>query len=106
MTFSLTSTEGVDVELQAGVNWFGPDGKPPKPIEWLTDNGSCYTAAETRSFASKAIGAQAGEHASDQPTKQRHGRDESCENIETGLRQTRRSTRLANGDGTAAQMVR
>ena len=30
---------------------FGPNTKPPKPIEWLTDNGSCYTAAETRSFA-------------------------------------------------------
>ena len=23
----------------------------PKPIEWLTDNGSCYTAHETRRFA-------------------------------------------------------
>ena len=30
---------------------FGSHGKPPKTIEWLTDNGSCYTAAETRSFA-------------------------------------------------------
>ena len=26
-------------------------GKAPKTIEWLTDNGSCYTATETRSFA-------------------------------------------------------
>jgi transposase InsO family protein len=34
---------------------FGPDGKPLKPIEWLTDNGSLYTAAETRSF-SKQLG--------------------------------------------------
>jgi len=31
----------------------GPDGKPPKPIEWLTDNGSFYTAAETVSFAER-----------------------------------------------------
>ena len=23
----------------------------PKPIEWLTDNGSCYTARDTRTFA-------------------------------------------------------
>lgn len=23
----------------------------PKTIEWLTDNGSCYTAADTRRFA-------------------------------------------------------
>ena len=25
--------------------------KPSKKIEWLTDKGSCYTVAETRSFA-------------------------------------------------------
>ena len=37
--------------MQTVENRFGPDGKPPKPIEWLTDNGSCYTAAETRSLA-------------------------------------------------------
>ena len=24
----------------------------PQPIEWLTDNGSCYTARDTRAFAS------------------------------------------------------
>jgi putative transposase len=23
----------------------------PQPIEWLTDNGSCYTARDTRAFA-------------------------------------------------------
>jgi putative transposase len=37
--------------MQAVENRFGPNCKPPKPIEWLTDNGSCYTAAETRRFA-------------------------------------------------------
>jgi putative transposase len=41
--------------MQAVENRFGPDGKPPKPIKRLTDNGSCYTAAETRSF-SKQLG--------------------------------------------------
>ena len=30
---------------------FGSHGKLSKTIEWLTDSGSCYTAAETRSFA-------------------------------------------------------
>jgi putative transposase len=30
---------------------FGSIGKPPKTIEWLTDNGSCYTVAGARSFA-------------------------------------------------------
>jgi hypothetical protein len=28
-------------------------GKPPKTIEWLSDNGICYTAAETRTFANE-----------------------------------------------------
>ncbi len=30
---------------------FGSTGKPPHTIEWLTDNGSFYRAAETRIFA-------------------------------------------------------
>ncbi len=53
----VATTKGIDAVLvgdlmmQAVENRFGPNGKPPKPIEWLTDNGSCYTAAETRSFA-------------------------------------------------------
>jgi putative transposase len=53
----VATTKGIDAALvgdlmmQAVENRFGPNGKPPKPIEWLTDNGSCYTAAETRSFA-------------------------------------------------------
>jgi putative transposase len=37
--------------MQAVEKRFGSHGKPPKTIEWLTDNGSCHTAAETRSFA-------------------------------------------------------
>ena len=36
---------------QAVEKRFGSNGKPPKKIEWQTDSGSCYTAAETRSFA-------------------------------------------------------
>ena len=37
--------------LKAVEKRFGSNGKPTRTIEWLTDNGSCYTAAETRSFA-------------------------------------------------------
>ena len=53
----VATTKGIDAALvgdlmmQAVESRFGPNGKPPKPIEWLTDNGSCYTAAQTRSFA-------------------------------------------------------
>jgi putative transposase len=37
--------------MQAVEKRFGSNGKPTHTIQWLTDNGSCYTAAETRSFA-------------------------------------------------------
>jgi transposase InsO family protein len=30
---------------------FGRINQLPKTIEWLTDNGSCYTAADTPRFA-------------------------------------------------------
>ena len=40
-----------DLTMQAVENRFCTNTKPPKPIELLTYNGSCYTAAETRSFA-------------------------------------------------------
>ncbi len=53
----VATTKGIDAALvgdlmmQAVENRFGPNGKPPRSIEWLTDNGSCYTAAEARKFA-------------------------------------------------------
>ena len=40
-----------DLMMQAVENRFGANAATQKPIEWLTDNGSFYTAAETRSFA-------------------------------------------------------
>jgi putative transposase len=52
----VATTKGIDAGLvgdlimQAVEKRFGSHGKPPKTIEWLKDNGSCYTA-ETRSFA-------------------------------------------------------
>jgi len=53
----VATTKGIDAVLvgdlmmQAVEKRFGSNGKLPKAIEWLPDNGSCYTAAETRSFA-------------------------------------------------------
>jgi putative transposase len=44
-----------DLMMQAEEKRFGSNGKPTKKIEWLTYNGSFYTAAETRSF-SKELG--------------------------------------------------
>jgi transposase InsO family protein len=52
----IATTKGIDAGLagdlmQAVKNRFGTKAAPTKPIEWLTGNGSCYTAAEKRSFA-------------------------------------------------------
>jgi len=53
----VATTKGIDsglvgyLMMQAVEKRFGSHGKPVKTIEWLTDNGSCYKSAETRSFA-------------------------------------------------------
>ena len=40
-----------DMMLQALEYRFGAVDRAPHVIEWLTDNGSCYTARQTRDFA-------------------------------------------------------
>ena len=40
-----------DLMVQSIEYRFGPVDKAPHPIEWLSDNGSCYTAHQTRQFA-------------------------------------------------------
>ena len=53
----LATTSGVsgedvrDLMLAAVEHRFGLVNRLPVTIEWLTDNGSCYVAGETRSFA-------------------------------------------------------
>jgi putative transposase len=50
----VATTKGIDAGLvgdlmmQAVEYRFGPNATAPAEIEWLSDNGSCYTAAETR----------------------------------------------------------
>jgi putative transposase len=59
----VASTKGIDSEmvqdlmLNALEYRFDDVSKAPIGIEWLTDNGSCYTAKATRSFA-KELGIQ------------------------------------------------
>jgi putative transposase len=54
---SLATTSGVsredvrDLMLAAVEHRLGPSIALPRTIEWLCDNGSCYLAGETRSFA-------------------------------------------------------
>jgi putative transposase len=53
----LATTSGVsgedvrDLMLVAVEHRFDPVNRLPITIEWLSDNGSCYLAGETRSFA-------------------------------------------------------
>ena len=53
----VATTKGIDAGLvgdlmmQAVEYRFGANNTAPAEIEWLSDNGSCYTAGETRSFA-------------------------------------------------------
>lgn len=53
----VATTKGIDagmvgdLMMQAVEYRFGPNQVAPAEIEWLSDNGSCYTAVETRTFA-------------------------------------------------------
>ena len=55
----VATTEGVkgedvrDLMVVAVEQRFGRVNRLPAPIEWLSDNGSCYIAGETRRFASQ-----------------------------------------------------
>ena len=53
----VATTKGIDsglvsdLMMQAVEKRFGSNCTVDHPIEWLTDNGSCYTAADTKAFA-------------------------------------------------------
>jgi putative transposase len=40
-----------DLMVAAVEHRFGQVNRLPRPIEWLSDNGSCYVARDTRGFA-------------------------------------------------------
>jgi putative transposase len=50
-TGGITGEDVRDLMVAAVEHRFGPVNQLPAPIEWLTDNGSCYLARETRRFA-------------------------------------------------------
>jgi putative transposase len=53
----VATTEGIKSEdvqnlmIAAVEHRFGPVNRLPRTIDWLTNNGSCYVAGPTRSFA-------------------------------------------------------
>ena len=50
-TSGITGEDVRDLMVAAVEHRFGPVNRLPVEIEWLTDNGSCYLAQETRRFA-------------------------------------------------------
>ena len=78
MSFLATTTgvSGEDVRdlmLAAVEHRFGLVNRLPVTIEWLSDNGSCYVAGETRSFA-RDIGLETEHDANRKSTEQWNGR--------------------------------
>lgn len=54
-TKGISATMVQDVLVESIEKRFGDTPVLPKEVEWLTDNGSCYIADETRQFA-KSLG--------------------------------------------------
>ena len=50
-TGGITGEDVRDLMVAAVEHRFGGVNRLPAPIEWLTDNGSCFVARETRRFA-------------------------------------------------------
>ncbi|WP_156455598.1 IS3 family transposase [Sphingomonas sp. CCH5-D11] len=50
-TGGITAEDVQDLMVATVEHRFGPVNRLPAPVEWLTDNGSCYTARDTRAFA-------------------------------------------------------
>jgi len=50
-TGGITAAMVQDLLLESLEYRFGQSERVPQPLEWLTDNGSCYIAKDTRAFA-------------------------------------------------------
>ena len=50
-TGGITAEDVQDLMIATVEHRYGQVNRVPQPLEWLTDNGSCYTARNTRAFA-------------------------------------------------------
>ena len=50
-TGGITAEDVQDLMVATVEHRYGPVNRLPEPIEWLSDNGSPYTARDTRAFA-------------------------------------------------------
>ena len=50
-TGGITAEDVQDLMVATVEQRYGRVNRVPEPIEWLTDNGSCYTVRDTRTFA-------------------------------------------------------
>jgi transposase InsO family protein len=83
---------------------FGPINRLPATIEWLTDNGSCYIAGETRKFA-REIGFEPLTTPNGESTIEWNGRGFRAYD-QTRLCPRQSDTRCANRYPIAVEMVR
>ena len=70
-TAGITGEDVRDLMVAAVEHRFGRVNQVPTLIEWLTDNGSCYLARDTRRFARHRPDAE--DNAAGKPSKQWHG---------------------------------
>lgn len=54
-TDGISSEHVRDMMVEAIERRFGLINRLPNPIEWLSDNGSCYTARDSRQFAASSV---------------------------------------------------
>lgn len=60
-TGGLTTDDVKDLMVAAVEQRFGRVNRLPVGVEWLADNGSCYTAHKTRRFAARRSAASAAD---------------------------------------------
>jgi transposase InsO family protein len=102
-TGGITAEDVRDLMVATVEHRYGQVNRVPEPIEWLTDNGSCYTARDTRAFARHRVGA--AHDAGQQPAVERYGRGVRP-HAETRLRPREPKAGCQDGHRPAARLVR
>ena len=102
-TGAINSSDIRDLMIESLERRFGLVDKLPKSIEWLSDNGSPYTAGETRSLARHRPGAV--HDTGRKPTIEWHGRS-LCQTDQARLRPGQRETRCSQCATPARFLVR
>jgi len=103
-TGGINSSDIRDLMIESVERRFGFVDKLPKPIEWLSDNDSPYTAGETRALA-RHIGLVPCTRPDPKSPVERHGRS-LRQNLQAGLRSGQPETRCGQRAAPARFLVR